>query len=56
MAVARTKRSGKKREKLNVPVGLVHIQASFNNTIITFTDTRGNAVSWGSAGGSLTSG
>ncbi len=52
MAAARTKRSGKKREKLNVPVGLVHIQASFNNTIITFTDTRGNTVSWGSAGSS----
>ena len=52
MAAARRKRSGKKREKLNVPVGLVHIQATFNNTIITFTDTRGNAVSWGSAGAS----
>ena len=52
MAAARPKRSGKKREKLNVPVGLVHIQATFNNTIITFTDTRGNAVSWGSAGSS----
>ena len=52
MAAARPKRSGKKREKLNVPVGLVHIQATFNNTIITFTDTRGNAVSWGSAGAS----
>ena len=52
MAAARPKRSGKKREKLNVPVGLVHIQATFNNTIITFTDTRGNTVSWGSAGSS----
>ena len=50
MAAARPKRSGKKREKLNVPVGLVHIQATFNNTIITFTDTSGNTVSWGSAG------
>ena len=52
MAAARPKRSGKKREKLNVPVGLVHIQATFNNTLITFTDTRGNTVSWGSAGSS----
>jgi small subunit ribosomal protein S11 len=52
MVAARPKRSGKNREKLNVPVGLVHIQATFNNTIITFTDTRGNTVSWGSSGSS----
>jgi small subunit ribosomal protein S11 len=48
--MARPKRVAKKKEKKNVPVGLVHIQASFNNTIITFTDTRGNAISWASAG------
>jgi small subunit ribosomal protein S11 len=48
--MARPKRAVKKKEKKNVPVGLVHIQASFNNTIITFTDTRGNAISWASAG------
>jgi small subunit ribosomal protein S11 len=48
--MAKAKRVAKKKEKKNVPVGLVHIQASFNNTIITFTDTRGNAVSWASAG------
>lgn len=48
--MARAKRAVKKREKKNVPVGIVHIQASFNNTIITFTDTRGNTVSWASAG------
>ena len=48
--MARPKRAAKKKEKKNVPVGLVHIQASFNNTIITFTDTRGNAISWASAG------
>jgi small subunit ribosomal protein S11 len=40
----------KKREKKNVPVGLVHVQATFNNTIITFTDTVGNVVAWSSSG------
>ena len=39
--MARPKKVVKKREKKNVPVGIAHIQASFNNTIITFTDTRG---------------
>ena len=48
--MARPKRATKKREKKNVPLGVAHIQASFNNTIITFTDTRGNTVSWASAG------
>ncbi|MCR9142353.1 MAG: 30S ribosomal protein S11 [bacterium] len=40
----------KKKEKRNVPKGKVYIQASFNNTIITFTDVNGNVVSWSSAG------
>ena len=44
------KTTGKRRVKMNVEHGQAHIQASFNNTIITFTDTRGNAVSWASAG------
>ncbi|MDR2819998.1 MAG: 30S ribosomal protein S11 [Desulfovibrio sp.] len=48
--MARQRKAVKKKEKKNVPVGLAHIQASFNNTIITFTDTRGNAVSWASSG------
>lgn len=48
--MAKAKRTVKKREKKNIPMGLVHIQASFNNTIITFTDARGNTVSWGSSG------
>lgn len=48
--MARAKRAVKKREKKNVPLGVAHINASFNNTIITFTDTRGNAISWASAG------
>jgi small subunit ribosomal protein S11 len=41
---------GKKREKKNVPVGICHIQASFNNTIISFTDPQGNILSWSSTG------
>jgi len=49
--MARPRRSGKKKEKKNVPLGVAHIQASFNNTIVTFTDQRGNVVSWASAGG-----
>ena len=40
----------KKRERKNVPFGLVHIQASFNNTIVTITDQQGNTVSWKSSG------
>ncbi|HEY7332324.1 MAG TPA: 30S ribosomal protein S11 [Candidatus Limnocylindria bacterium] len=40
----------KKREKKNVPVGHAHIQSTFNNTIVTITDTSGNVISWGSAG------
>ena len=38
------------REKKNVPSGHAHIQASFNNTIITITDLAGATVAWGSAG------
>ena len=41
----------KKRVKKNVEHGQAHIQASFNNTIVTLTDTQGNALSWASAGG-----
>ena len=40
----------KKRERKNVPYGLVHIQASFNNTIVTITDNLGNTLSWKSSG------
>ena len=48
--MARPKKVVKGKEKKNVRVGVAHIQASFNNTIITFTDTRGNAISWASSG------
>lgn len=40
----------KKKEKSNIPNGVVHIQSTFNNTIITITDPVGNIVSWSSAG------
>ena len=40
----------KKRERKNVPYGLVFIQASFNNTIVTITDQTGNTLSWKSSG------
>ena len=36
----------KKRERKNVPYGLVYIQATFNNTIVTITDGQGNTLSW----------
>jgi small subunit ribosomal protein S11 len=40
----------KKKVKKNIPEGLAHIHATFNNTIITLTDRDGSVVSWGSAG------
>jgi small subunit ribosomal protein S11 len=44
------KRKGKKEKKKNIPYGCVYIQATFNNTIVTITDQKGNAISWASAG------
>jgi len=41
----------RRRERKNVPQGHAHIQASFNNTIITITDRQGNALSWATSGG-----
>jgi len=46
----KAKKSAKKKVKRNVPIGGVHIQSSFNNTIITITDPQGNVVSWASGG------
>ena len=43
--------SRKRREKKLVERGAAHIRSSFNNTIVTITDTNGNALSWASAGG-----
>ena len=41
----------KKKVKKNVSTGAAHIQSSFNNTIVTMTDSQGNVLSWASAGG-----
>ena len=41
----------KRKERKNIEHGIAHIRSSFNNTIITLTDTKGNALSWASAGG-----
>lgn len=43
-------KKAKKRTRKQVPVGIVHIQSSFNNTIVTVTDLQGNTVSWSSGG------
>lgn len=48
--MAQRKKGGKKKEKKNIPAGEAHIQASFNNTIVTITDPQGNTVAWASAG------
>ncbi len=41
---------GKRRERKNIPMGVAHIQSTFNNTIVTITDPNGNVVAWSSAG------
>ncbi len=46
-----TAKKGGKKEKKNVPHGVAHIHATFNNTIVTITDPRGSVVAWSSAGG-----
>ena len=46
----RTVQRGKRRELKKVDKGQVHIQSTFNNTIVTFTDLSGNVISWSSAG------
>ena len=48
--MAQKRKSGKRKEKKNVPIGVAHIQATFNNTIVTITDPVGNTVAWASAG------
>ncbi len=50
MAKKTAKKVTKKRVKKNVQQGQAHIQSSFNNTIVTLTDSEGNALSWASAG------
>ena len=53
MAADKKKPSGRprRRERKSIPRGQAHIQATFNNTIITLTDPNGNVIAWGSAGG-----
>jgi small subunit ribosomal protein S11 len=47
---APVRKTGKKKEKKNVSEGIVHIQSTFNNTIVTITDLAGNVLAWSSAG------
>lgn len=52
MASQRKKVTSRRRhERKNIQSGTAHIQSTFNNTIVTITDTQGNSVSWASAGG-----
>lgn len=44
------KRVRKKIERKNIPTGIAHIQATFNNTIVTITDVAGNVISWSTSG------
>ena len=51
MAKAPSTARVKRRARKNITSGVVHVNASFNNTMITITDEQGNAISWSSAGG-----
>nr|YP_010892117.1 ribosomal protein S11 [Ludwigia adscendens]YP_010892201.1 ribosomal protein S11 [Ludwigia hyssopifolia]YP_010892285.1 ribosomal protein S11 [Ludwigia prostrata]WQH58953.1 ribosomal protein S11 [Ludwigia hexapetala]WQH59123.1 ribosomal protein S11 [Ludwigia peploides subsp. montevidensis]WJO89813.1 ribosomal protein S11 [Ludwigia adscendens]WJO89897.1 ribosomal protein S11 [Ludwigia hyssopifolia]WJO89981.1 ribosomal protein S11 [Ludwigia prostrata] len=46
----RNARGGSRKSTRKIPKGVIHIQASFNNTIVTVTDVRGRVISWSSAG------
>ncbi len=48
--MARKQIKGKQKERKNIPMGVAHIHASFNNTLVTITDPMGNTISWASAG------
>ena len=50
MATTKKATVRRRREKKNIERGAVHIQSTFNNTIVTITDVQGNAISWASAG------
>ena len=51
MAKANAKKAApKRRERKNIERGAAHIQSTFNNTIVTITDTQGNVIAWSSAG------
>ena len=51
MAAPKRPARGRRRLKKNVPIGQAHIKTSFNNTIVSLTDTQGNVLAWESAGG-----
>lgn len=48
--MARDKQRIKRKERKNITSGVAHVNASFNNTMITISDAQGNAISWSSAG------
>ena len=50
MAKPTTSRRPRKRDRKNVSTGIVHIKSSFNNTIVSITDTEGNVIAWASSG------
>lgn len=52
MASPKASKATKKRAKKNIANAVAHVKATFNNTIITFTDESGNAISWATSGGS----
>ncbi len=47
-----SKKTGSKKTKKNIPNGVAHIQSTFNNTIVSISDTNGEVISWASAGSS----
>ena len=51
MAAPKRPARGRRKQKKNVPIGQAHIKTSFNNTIVSLTDTQGNVLAWESAGG-----
>jgi small subunit ribosomal protein S11 len=46
------RRGGKKKEKKNIPIGVAHIQSTFNNTIVTISSMEGDVICWSSSGSS----
>jgi small subunit ribosomal protein S11 len=48
--VPQKKRTRKRRERKSIPAGRAYIQSTFNNTIVTLTDPKGNVIAWGSSG------
>ena len=50
MAKVQKKRGGKRKEKKNIPTGVAHVSSTFNNTVVTITDSQGNTVAWSSSG------